>query len=88
MRAQVMVPVCLDRPGSAKNVACRISVLTHVCSGDWWGLPGLSSIALSCHGMQRRAESDSSNFSEILGLELISCWGQWPVDQPECGLGL
>lgn len=59
---------------------CRVSVLTQVC----WGLPGLSSIALFCHGMQQRAEGDCRKLSEVLGLELISCSGQWPLDQPEC----
>lgn len=54
MGAQVTLPVCLDRTGSAKNVACGVSVLTHVCSGDCWGLPGLSSIALSCDAAKSR----------------------------------
>lgn len=35
MGAQVMLPVCLYSPGSAKNVACGVSVakpvLTHIC---------------------------------------------------------
>lgn len=49
MGAQVVLPVCLYSPGSAKNVACGVSVvkpaLTHIC---FKRLMEMACIILSC----------------------------------------
>lgn len=82
MGAQVTLFVCLDRPGSAKNVACRVSVLTHVCSGHclvYLPLPcPVVDVAKSREGWQKMKRNS--------GLELVSCLGTGTSGPAECGL--
>lgn len=81
MRVQLTCPVRSDRPGSAKNVACGDSVLSHVCSGNC-----LVYLPQPCPVWDAAKSKDCRKFSEVLGLEMIS--GLWTSQSVSWGCEL